>query len=116
MSEQYNKRSEKTEKSLGLFSSFKNEPSDDERETLMGEENSEERHVNLKKKLDSKNDQKVKRNRMGCCSTFFAILKAYTTMNIFALPIGFKCGGWLFSPIVLIVACFFELVCALKLV
>lgn len=52
---------------------------------------------------------------MGCCATFFAIFKAYTTLNIFSLPIGFKCGGWLFSPIVLIVACFFELTCAVKL-
>lgn len=53
---------------------------------------------------------------MGCCSTFFAIIKSYTTLNIFALPIGFKCGGWLFSPIVLIIALFFELICAIKLV
>ena len=52
---------------------------------------------------------------MGCFSSFFAIIKAYTTLNVFFLPIGFKNGGWLFSAIVLIVACFFETVCAIKL-
>ena len=52
---------------------------------------------------------------MGCFSTFFAILKAYTTLNVFTIPIGFKCGGWLFSPIVLIIACFFEMTTALML-
>ena len=52
---------------------------------------------------------------MNCCATFFAILKAYTSMNVFILPIGFKEGGWLFSPIVLIVSCFFETLSAYKL-
>jgi solute carrier family 36 (proton-coupled amino acid transporter) len=52
---------------------------------------------------------------MGCFSTFFAIIKAYTTLNVFFLPIGFKNGGWLFSAIVLIIACFFNLVCTIKL-
>ena len=36
-------------------------------------------------------------------------------MNIFLLPIGFKNGGWLFSPLVLILSCFFETVSAIKL-
>jgi amino acid permease len=52
---------------------------------------------------------------MGCCQTFFAIIKAYTTLNIFIIPIGFKQGGYLFSPIVLALACFFELTCAIKI-
>lgn len=36
-------------------------------------------------------------------------------MNIFLLPIGFKAGGWLFSPIALIISCFFETLSAIKL-
>jgi amino acid permease len=44
-----------------------------------------------------------------------ALIKGYTTMNIFLLPIGFKAGGWLFSPIVLIISCFFETLSAIKL-
>jgi proton-coupled amino acid transporter len=52
---------------------------------------------------------------MGSFATFFAIIKAYTTMNIFFMPIGFKEGGWLFSPFALIFACFFEATCAIKL-
>mmetsp|Transcript_9583 Transcript_9583/g.16100 ORF Transcript_9583/g.16100 Transcript_9583/m.16100 type:complete len:84 (-) Transcript_9583:158-409(-) len=31
------------------------------------------------------------------------------------LPIGFKNGGWLFSPLILVVCCFFETVGAIKL-
>jgi len=53
---------------------------------------------------------------MGCFQTFFAIIKAYTSLSIFFLPMGFKQGGWLFSPIVLVIACFFETTCAIKLV
>ena len=53
---------------------------------------------------------------MQCGATFFAIIKAYTTLNIFFLPIGFKNGGWLFSPIVLVIACFFETTCAVKVI
>ena len=36
-------------------------------------------------------------------------------MNIFFMPIGFREGGWLFSPFALIFACFFESICAIKL-
>jgi amino acid permease len=42
-------------------------------------------------------------------------VKGYTTINIFLLPIGFMNGGWLFSPIALIVSCFFETLGAIKL-
>lgn len=52
---------------------------------------------------------------MNCCETYFALIKGYTTMNIFLLPIGFKNGGWLLSPIVLIISCFFETLSAIKL-
>jgi len=52
---------------------------------------------------------------MNGYQTFFAIIKGYTTLNIFLLPIGFRDGGWLFSPLILIVSCFFETVCALKM-
>lgn len=52
---------------------------------------------------------------MGNVTTYFAIMKGYTTLNIFTLPIGFKFGGWLFSPIILIFVCFFETTMAIRL-
>ena len=36
-------------------------------------------------------------------------------MNIFMLPIGFKHGGWLFSPIMLLISATFEATSAIKL-
>lgn len=101
---------------MGLFSSFKNEPSDFEETDDLMDDDSDNRKKRFKDKLDNQRANKVKRNRMGCCATYFAILKAYTTVSIFTLPIGFRTGGWLFSPIVLIIACFFELTSAIKLV
>lgn len=56
-----------------------------------------------------------KRDKMGSVTSYFAIIKAYTTMNIFTIPIGFKYGGWLFSPIILAFVCFFETTMAIKL-
>ena len=52
---------------------------------------------------------------MNGFQTWFAIFKGYTTLNIFCLPIGFKEGGWLFSPLVLMLACFVESMSAIKL-
>lgn len=52
---------------------------------------------------------------MNACETYFAILKGYTTVSIFALPIGFKYGGWLFSPCILIFSCFVECTLAIRL-
>lgn len=52
---------------------------------------------------------------MSTLTTFFAVMKGYTTINIFTLPIGFKYGGWLFSPCLLVLACFFETTTAVKL-
>ena len=52
---------------------------------------------------------------MGMVTSYFAIIKGYTTINIFILPIGFKDGGWLFTPIILIFAALFECICAILL-
>ena len=101
--------------SLGLFSSFKQEPGDDSEMPLIT--NSDALSELRKQKVTKRNEDNsnIKRNKMGCFSTFFAILKSYTTLNIFNLPIGFKYGGWLFSPIMLAIACLFETTCAVKL-
>ena len=56
-----------------------------------------------------------KRDKMGRATSYFAIIKGYTTMSIFTIPIGFKFGGWLFSPLILIFVCFFETTMAIKL-
>jgi Na+/proline symporter len=57
----------------------------------------------------------IVRHRMDAFQTYFAIIKGYTTMSLFTLPIGFKEGGWLFSPLVLVFSCFIETTSAIKL-
>lgn len=104
--------------SLGLFSSLKQEPVDDsEEEELIENKSLEEKSDDRKSKILKRNepDPKMKRNRMGCFQSYIAVVKAYSTLNFLTLPIAFRCGGWLFSPIMLIIACFFELTCAVKL-
>jgi len=53
---------------------------------------------------------------MNACMTYFAIVNGYTTISIFTIPIGFKYGGWLFSPIILAWACFVETFAAVRLI
>lgn len=62
-----------------------------------------------------KEKEGVKRNRMNACETYIAIMKGYCAMSMFNLPIGFKLGGWLFSPCVLFMACFVETFSAIRL-
>lgn len=52
---------------------------------------------------------------MGACASYFAVIKGYCTMSMFTLPIGFKYGGWLFSPLVLFMAFFVETFSAVRL-
>ena len=95
---------------MGLFSSLK-QPAE-ESEALLGSDSSDARKYILEK---NRPNPEIKRKRMNWCQTFFAVIKGYTTLNIFLLPIGFKEGGWLFSPIALIIACTFETLSAIKL-
>ena len=52
---------------------------------------------------------------MNAFETYFAIVKGYTTTNIFILTMGFAKGGWLFSPFILLLAYGIEMTCAIKL-
>jgi len=52
---------------------------------------------------------------MGTYETFFAIMKAYCAINVLLLPISFKNGGYILSPICMLFACFFETLCAIRL-
>ena len=45
---------------------------------------------------------------MSACMTYFAIMNGYTTMSLFTLPIGFRYGGYVFSPFILLLACIVE--------
>ena len=56
-----------------------------------------------------------KKHKMNNFKTFFAVIKAYCAINVLMLPMQFANGGYLLSPIMLIVACFFECLCAIKL-
>ena len=53
--------------------------------------------------------------KMGTVKTFFAVLKGYCAINVLLLPCSFANGGYLLSPIAMIVACFFEALCAARL-
>ena len=42
-------------------------------------------------------------------------MKAYCAINLLLLPKSFKNGGYILSPIALIISCTFEATCAIKL-
>ena len=53
--------------------------------------------------------------KMGPFKTYFAVIKAYCAINVLLLPRSFVNGGFVLSPIALLVAGFFETLCALRL-
>ena len=53
--------------------------------------------------------------KMGTVQTFFAVLKAYCAINVLLLPRSFANGGYLLSPCAMLVAVFFEGLCAARL-
>lgn len=53
--------------------------------------------------------------KMGTVRTFFAVLKAYCAINVLLLPRSFVNGGYMLSPISMLVAVFFESLCAARL-
>ena len=53
--------------------------------------------------------------KMDMGQAYFALIKAYCAINVLLLPKAFKNGGWLLSPLSLMVACVFEATCAIKL-
>lgn len=50
---------------------------------------------------------KVKSEKMSRMQTFFAMLKCYCAINVLLTPKSFANGGFLLSPIVLVIACIF---------
>ena len=52
---------------------------------------------------------------MGNIQTFFAVCKSYCAINVLLLPRSFVNGGYLLSPIAMVVACFFEALCAARM-
>ena len=58
-------------------------------------------------------DSEVK--KMNTTETVFAVVKAYCAINVLLLPRSFANGGYMLSPIAMMVACFFEALCAARL-
>ena len=58
--------------------------------------------------------KEVKRT-MTTFQTFFALLKAYCAINVLLLPLSFKNGGYILSPVMMIIACCFMTLCAIQL-
>ena len=52
---------------------------------------------------------------MGTLGTCFAVMKAYCAINVLLLPCAFANGGYLLSPIAMVVAVCFESLCAARL-
>ena len=124
--------------SMGLFSSMKGmpeqnpDPCDSHMNLMEDMEDADEQSVLLskleiekcwlkrrRKQLVERNLKRVhnkKRYLLTCCETFFAILKSYITINIFFMPIAFKYGGWLMSPITVIIVFFFLIIGVIKLI
>jgi hypothetical protein len=67
--------------------------------------------VSIKSKLSIPSTE----GKMTPVQAFFAILKAYCVINILLLPKAFQNGGYILSPIVVVIACIFEGLCAIKL-
>ena len=53
--------------------------------------------------------------KMSKLGAYFALLKAYCAVNVLLLPLSFVNGVYLLSPIAILVACFFETLCAVRL-
>ena len=53
--------------------------------------------------------------KMGPLATFFAIIKAYSAINVLLLPLSFAEGGYILSPCAMAFACFFESMSAARL-
>ena len=66
---------------------------------------------------DKSEDSSLKENdrKMGTLETAFAVMKAYCAINVLLLPLSFVNGGYLFSPLMMMFACFFETLCAVRL-
>ena len=52
---------------------------------------------------------------MGPVKAYFAIMKAYCSVNVLLLPMTWTKGGYMLSPFALIFACFFEGLASVKL-
>jgi hypothetical protein len=57
----------------------------------------------------------IAQKKMGKLATFFAVIKAYCAINVLLLPLSFVNGGYLLSPAAMLVAVFFEGLCAVRL-
>jgi len=54
-------------------------------------------------------------SKMNKCQAFFALCKCYCAINVLLTPKAFKNGGYLLSPIALMLACSLQTLCAIKL-
>ena len=55
-------------------------------------------------------------HKLSTCETFFALLKGYCAVGIIYAPKAFQNGGFIFSPIVLIISGILSTICAIKLI
>ena len=59
--------------------------------------------------------KKLKTEKMDSVQAFFSLCKCYCSINVLLTPKAFKNGGYIFSPIALIIAAALQMYCAVKL-
>lgn len=69
----------------------------------------------IRKEMRMKKDQS-RIGKVGPVKTFFALIKGYCAIIVLILPKSFANGGYLISPIVLLLSSFLTTLCAIKLV
>ena len=52
---------------------------------------------------------------MNKCQSFFALCKLYCAINVLLVPKAFANGGYLASPIIVLISCSFQSACAIRL-
>jgi len=78
-----------------------------------GQEDPDQTYIAQKAEL-KRDSQKV--GTVGPWETYFGVLKAYCAISILIIPKAFTNGGYIFSPLCILVSAFITTVCALKLV
>mmetsp|Transcript_41783 Transcript_41783/g.63812 ORF Transcript_41783/g.63812 Transcript_41783/m.63812 type:complete len:148 (+) Transcript_41783:617-1060(+) len=59
--------------------------------------------------------KKVRTEKMTKVQSFFATCKSYCAINVLLIPKAFQNGGYILSPIALVISGFLQLLCAIKL-
>ena len=66
-------------------------------------------------KIKTEEGEKEVPDKMDRCQTFFALCKSYCSINVLLIPKSFHNGGYLLSPIAIVIGGLLQAICAVKL-